>query len=123
MSIKAVLFDLDGTLLPMDQDLFVKTYLKHLAIKLAPFGYETEKFMKAMWLGVGAMIENDGAVLNEKRFWEVFCGFFGEKALSDLPYFDEFYRNEFMKAKDACGFNEKAAATVRKIKEKEKNME
>ena len=24
--IKAVLFDLDGTLLPMDQDLFLKTY-------------------------------------------------------------------------------------------------
>ncbi len=118
MSIRAVLFDLDGTLLPMDQDLFVKTYLKHLAIKLAPIGYETEKFMKAMWLGVGAMVTNDGTVLNENRFWEVFCGFFGEKALNDLPYFDEFYRNEFMKAKDACGFNEKAAETVRKIKEK-----
>ena len=28
MSIKAVLFDLDGTLLPMDQDKFIQTYLR-----------------------------------------------------------------------------------------------
>ena len=45
MGIKAVLFDLDGTLLPMDQDEFVKTYLKLLGIRLAPKGYEFEKLM------------------------------------------------------------------------------
>ena len=28
---KAILFDLDGTLLPMDQMGFVKEYLKHLS--------------------------------------------------------------------------------------------
>ena len=31
MSIKAVLFDLDGTLLPMDQDTFIKAYLGGMA--------------------------------------------------------------------------------------------
>lgn len=31
MSIKAVLFDLDGTLLPMDQEEFVKAYFGLLA--------------------------------------------------------------------------------------------
>ena len=40
MGIKVVLFDLDGTLLPMDQDVFVKTYFKGIAAKLAPYGYE-----------------------------------------------------------------------------------
>ena len=34
-AVKAVLFDLDGTLLPMDQDLFTKTYFKLLAKKNA----------------------------------------------------------------------------------------
>ena len=34
MSIKAVLFDLDGTLLPMDQDAFIKAYLGGMAKKL-----------------------------------------------------------------------------------------
>lgn len=34
--IKAILFDLDGTLLPMDQDEFTKGYFNLLAAKLAP---------------------------------------------------------------------------------------
>ena len=42
MAIKAVLFDLDGTLLPMDQEVFVKAYFKGLVTHLAPMGYEPE---------------------------------------------------------------------------------
>ena len=38
MKSKAVLFDLDGTLLPMDQDAFTKGYFKLLAKKLSPHG-------------------------------------------------------------------------------------
>ena len=37
--IKAIFFDLDGTLLPMDQDVFIKAYFGALAKKLAPRGY------------------------------------------------------------------------------------
>ncbi len=36
MDVKAILFDLDGTLLPMDQDLFMKYYFEALAKKLVP---------------------------------------------------------------------------------------
>ncbi len=43
MVLKAVLFDLDGTLLPMDQDIFVKTYFKGLAKALAPHGYDAKE--------------------------------------------------------------------------------
>ena len=46
--IKAVLFDLDGTLLPMDQDVFVKTYFSLLAKHLAPCGYEAQKLVAAI---------------------------------------------------------------------------
>lgn len=34
--IKTVLFDLDGTLLPMDQEKFTKSYFKQLAKRVAP---------------------------------------------------------------------------------------
>ena len=34
--ITTVLFDLDGTLLPMDQDRFVQSYIGRMAKKLAP---------------------------------------------------------------------------------------
>ena len=46
MSIKAVLFDLDGTLLKMDQEEFAKIYFKYLAKHLAKRGYETDKLLK-----------------------------------------------------------------------------
>ena len=36
MNIKAILFDLDGTLLPMDQDAFTRAYFKELAGVIAP---------------------------------------------------------------------------------------
>ena len=72
MSIKAVLFDLDGTLLPMDQDEFVKAYLGLLGKRLALKGYEFETFMKVMWAGIGAMVKNNGSCTNEEAFWKVF---------------------------------------------------
>ena len=36
MSIKAILFDLDGTLLPMDQNVFTKDYFGRLAAWMGP---------------------------------------------------------------------------------------
>ena len=47
MNIKMILFDLDGTLLPMDQDTFVKNYFSRLAEKLTPYGCKPEKLISA----------------------------------------------------------------------------
>ena len=60
--IKAVLFDLDGTLLPMDQDVFTKGYFKFLIKKAAPYGYEPEKLISSIWQGTAAMVKNTGPV-------------------------------------------------------------
>lgn len=117
MAIKAVLFDLDGTLLPMDQDVFVKAYFKGLAKKLAPRGYEPESLIKAVWGGTGAMIKNDGSKTNEQAFWDFFSGIYGKKSLDDMPYFEEFYKTDFQNVKEVCGFNAMAAQTVRRLKE------
>lgn len=117
MAIKAVLFDLDGTLLPMDQDVFVKAYFKGLAKKLAPRGYEPESLIKAVWGGTAAMIKNDGSKTNEQAFWDFFSGIYGKKTLDDMPYFEEFYRTDFQNVREVCGFNAMAAQTVHRIKE------
>lgn len=116
--IGAVLFDLDGTLLPMDQDMFVKNYFGRLARKLAPRGYEQEKLIPAIWSGVAAMVKNDGGRPNAEAFWKEFCRIFGERALEDMPLFDEFYRVEFNGAREACGFWPEAAGIVRFLKER-----
>lgn len=60
MNITTILFDLDGTLLPMDQEAFTTGYFKSLAKKLAPYGYEPKSLVDAIWAGTAAMVKNDG---------------------------------------------------------------
>ena len=114
---KVMVFDLDGTLLPMDQETFIKTYLGGMAKKLAKYGYEQETFVPAVYAGIKAMTTNDGSCTNEEAFWNAFAGLLGEHVREDFPIFDEFYRNEFQSVKDICGFLPEAAQTVRKLKE------
>ena len=45
MSLKVVLFDLDGTLLPMDMDRFIAYYFKTLGGTMAAHGYEPKKWV------------------------------------------------------------------------------
>ena len=116
MKIKYILFDLDGTLLPMDQDVFTKAYFKLLCQKAAPYGYEPKKLIDTVWAGTAAMVKNDGSVTNETAFWEKFSEVYGSEKLADKSIFDDFYANEFSGAKDSCGFNEKAAQTVHTLK-------
>lgn len=113
---KVVLFDLDGTLLPMDQDVFVKAYFGNLARKLAPYGYEPEKLIKSIWKGTYAMITNNGKISNEEAFWNYFASVYGEHCKKDLPLFDSFYQYEFDFIQQVCGYHPKAAETVKKIK-------
>lgn len=112
-----ILFDLDGTLLPMDQDLFTTTYFKDLAVKLAPLGYDPHSLAGNIWAGVAAMVKNDGSRTNEAAFWEAFSHIYGEKARDDAPVFEEFYAKEFQKAQKVCGFAPQAGETVRRLKE------
>lgn len=115
-SLKMILFDLDGTLLPMDQDLFVKTYFGLLAKKLVPYGYEPNGLMKAIWSGVSAMVKNTGEILNEEAFWADFTGIYGEAARQHLPVFEEFYGNDFQQVQKVCGFNPESDKTIKTLK-------
>lgn len=117
MCLKMILFDLDGTLLPMDQDAFIKKYFGLLAAKMAPHGYEATALLDAIQVGTAAMVRNDGSKSNEAAFWDSFTARFGESSKADIPLFEEFYRNEFAGAKTACGCNPAAAETVGKLKE------
>lgn len=117
MKLTTVLFDLDGTLLPMDNDAFTKGYFKLLAAKLTPHGYDARQLVDGIWAGTAAMVANDGSQSNEAAFWKKFAGILGEKALADKPLFDEFYEKEFQTAKGLCGLNPNAAIAVHTVKE------
>ena len=113
---KVILFDLDGTLLPMDLEIFIKAYFSGLAQKLAPFGVDPDKLIAGIMAGTKGMVKNDGTKTNEQVFWDTFVNAYGEDVLKHKPQFDDFYRNEFQLLQKVCGFNPAAAEAVHKIK-------
>lgn len=114
--ITTVLFDLDGTLLPMDTEEFTSVYFKLLAKKAAPYGYEPKALVNAVWAGTKAMVMNDGSMKNDARFWQVFAGELGEGILRLRPVFDRFYQEEFHGARSATRDNPLAKQAVEGLK-------
>lgn len=113
MKYKAILFDLDGTLLPMDNDIFTKGYFKELTTKLSPLGLEPDKMIEAVWGGTKAMIKNDGSKINESVFWETFAQITGKDINIFKPDADKFYLNEFANAKKYTQENPLAVDAVK----------
>ena len=118
MRYSAILFDLDGTLLPMDLEGFVKAYFGALAKELAPFGVPAEALVKAVWGGTKAMMANDGSRLNVDVFWDVFTGLTGIRREQVEPICDAFYSTGFHAARLATKENPLAVDAVRAAREK-----
>ena len=114
--ITTVFFDLDGTLLPMDQDRFLDAYMSGLARKMEPYGYEPKHLIKSIWTATGAMVRNHGSARNDDVFWHAFSEIYGRDVRADEPVFEDFYRNEFQQVRKACGFDPRAAETIRVLK-------
>ena len=122
MGISTVLFDLDGTLLPMDQENFVKKYFGTISAKLAPYGYEPQKLIDCIWRGTAAMVMNDGSRKNEDVFWDVFAKIYGDSALKDKDIFDSYYTKDFLEARSVCGYAPMAAEIIAELKKKGKRL-
>ena len=118
MKITTILFDLDGTLLPMDQEKFLKAYIGGLAKAAEPHGYEPMTITSSILAGTAAMIKNNGEKTNEAVFWGALAKIYGEAVMEDVHIFDEFYQTDFQKIKDVCGFAPQASDVIAKIKEK-----
>ena len=114
--ITTILFDLDGTLLPMDLDLFMKEYMRTLTAKVAPLGFDTQKLISVILRGTKAMMANDGSQTNEDLLWDMFVAEFGEYARKTESVFMDYYHNEFQEIRNVCGFDSAAAACIHEIK-------
>lgn len=119
----AILFDLDGTLLPMDNDVFTKGYLHLLAQTAVKCGYTDERaFIMAMWKGVSDMVKNDGSCLNVDVFWKSIAEVLGEQIYDCIPVFDAFYGKEFHGAKKFTGPNPLVKRVLELAREKGKKV-
>ena len=115
---KAILFDMDGTLLPMDMNEFTSGYFKLLCKRLAPFGFDADILVKVIWKSVGAMVVNDGKINNEAVFWKTFGEILHTETDQIKPICDDFYGKEFVEAKCFTKDNPLATLAVKTAHEK-----
>jgi FMN phosphatase YigB (HAD superfamily) len=113
-----VLFDLDGTLLPIENKVFFHEYMTKIAKKFAQLGYEPDRFTKALLAGTDAMISNDGQMKNEERFWQVFSTLLDNKIRDYESEFNAFYQNEFNEIRKAAKPNPFAQKCIQILKKK-----
>jgi len=119
--INTVLFDLDGTLLQLSQNLFVKTYLAKIVKVFQRLNMDAEECIKALWAGTEAMVLNDGSMLNAERFWEVFAAqlsLTAEQCRNVEAACNEFYMTEFDTVKSIMAPNEISERLVRALQTK-----
>lgn len=114
---KNFLFDLDGTLLPMNMEEFIKLYFGSLCKRCAPeIGIESQKLINAVWKGTAAMSKNDNSMLNKDIFWKAASAECEMDLSQYTELFDDYYLEEFIAAKQATGFNPYAKKCVDYIK-------
>lgn len=118
---KAILFDMDGTLIPMDVNAFTKGYFQDLNKKLSKFNFDHEFLVNAIWTGTGAMVKNDGSCKNDERFWQVFSQILkiSDEAMKEIEDLcADFYKNEFNEARRFTQDNPLAKEAVQIAHEK-----
>ena len=122
MKKKVILFDLDGTLLPQDQEKFVGAYFSLLAKKINSFGFpiksdeDKKTLQNGIWAATYAMMENDGGATNEERFFSTFASLTKFDITNKKEYFDDFYNNEFQAVAATCGKNPLVPEIISKLK-------
>lgn len=97
--IDTILFDLDGTLLPLDDKQFVELYMGLMGRRFQRLGHDPKAFVKAVWAGTKAMIENDGSRTNERVFRDVFSKLVDDTDGAVYDEFERFYLEDFPKVK------------------------
>jgi FMN phosphatase YigB (HAD superfamily) len=114
---KYILFDLDGTLLPLDIDVFVQKYFEAVTPFFKDF-VEPEVFLKNLISSTEAMINNPGGQTNEEVFMNSFLPAVGQDRETMYPRFNIFYEQEFPKLKKYAGYSDWAAKVVGCLVEK-----
>ena len=84
--LKAIFFDLDGTLLPMNENKFMEIYFHYLTKRMESLGNQKDELIKVIWDGTKAMYQNDGSMTNEEAFWLFFAKHYGEEKLVDKAF-------------------------------------
>ena len=120
--IKNILFDLDGTLLNMDQDKFLELYM------LSLYNYSKEEYKDVYELinlikkGVYLMVNNNGNLTNEEVFYNHFKSLHKDKTDYLLKKYEEYYNSDFIITKESTSLKKVAPLLIKELKEKGYNL-
>ena len=110
--IKALLLDLDGTLLDNDIDAFLQSYLKSLSRHMAPW-VPPDRLVPQLLKSTGVMLANRQPTRTlQQAFAEDFFPALGTTEGALLAQFEAFYRDEFPKLVGLTRRREAAARIV-----------
>jgi FMN phosphatase YigB (HAD superfamily) len=113
-----IIFDLDGTLLPIDMEQFLGQYFNILSKKCAHIA-EEKVFKKALWQSTEYMIDNrESHKTNENAFMEDFCPRIQITVDEIAPVLEEFYQSEFKTLKNTTKALEPVKKMIHSLKEK-----
>ena len=116
--ITTVLFDLDGTLIGMNQDEFVKEYFSSVVDHLSSYGYDASITERALYKAVKAMFINDGTITNKERFERVFIGEIGGCA-DAIASLEDYYNGAFVEViSTTCYEYPRAQEVLNRVKNK-----
>lgn len=121
MRYQAILFDLDGTLLPMHEPTFVKYFYSALVAYLTPSGRYSPKEVGEILKGsLQYVVGNDGHCVNRRAFIEFYDQYEQLTGIRvNIEDIEAFYANAFDKqVRPSCGYDPDAAVIVDFIKQK-----
>lgn len=113
---KNILFDLDGTLLPMDMDQYIRYYFSGLSRSM-PF-IPADSIHKVLWEGISAMMKNDGSRTNRAVFADIFTARTGVDYYENEKEFLKFYRGDYNDCIAACTPTPLAAQLIDTLQKK-----
>ena len=115
---KAILFDMDGTLLSVDHNDFIKVYTTELMKVMLSVGSDVATLTKGFYAGVHAMRYNDGRRINADAYWQEFGRVVGGDIERYRSETDAFYTGAYHKVHDVVSINPDARRAVEAAKAK-----
>lgn len=115
--LNTILFDLDGTLLPLDIDKFMNIYFHEMGIHFYDI-IDPQELVKHIWASTEVMVKNIEYKTNEEVFMEDFSRRIRGNLDTFKKRFDDYYNTGFLKVKDSVSESVAIRESVKLLKEK-----
>ena len=116
-SINTILFDLDGTLLPIDGQTFERIYFSNLAKHFVDV-YDAKTLIQLIWSATKVMVKDTSDRTNEQVFMENLEALVGSDITWMQDRFMHFYETDFDQLRTAVTPNSNVLEAVKILKEK-----